>query len=1094
MSILPGCGHACRASTHCWRHNFGEQFLRELNWLCLVGLVFLAPATKATVPLVQINPALYQTEHCLFVIDASVNWSSSSTAFSDIYTYPFPKLNDAYDKLVAQFPGTYFSVCYIANTGNSTVPNYIDRTAKASGINESSAVGTPNTFATTDMCRYNLSGGSVSKSMLAVYDHELGHAWGARAFYNTSPYPSLSNGHWLSNTTIDCQMSATYSADGSVTVNKLYGDPTNGFHWQKVDNLHSNDTETFSEQALYLIGLRKTWPTTYLLNSPVYNADGTASYSTVDTLAHADIVAAYGARNPDYTTEQKRLKVGFVYIARDLAEVNAVYQNAELSVDQFCNGEAIDTTNYRFQTPFLANTKYRASVDGLLADLNGNSTPTLTVTDTYVTSSDGAAVVNFVAADPDGAAPTVSVVPASSACAIVGSTVQISGLPDGVHFFTLKTVDAGGKKVFGHFIVEVQRPASSTAISSQPLEQTITSGNSASFSVTATGTPASFTYQWYRQAAGQSIWNTLSDGGAYTGSVTATLNVVGSTTMNGDKFLCVVSNATGTVTSNDALLMVNETAPVLSTQPVDRAVPTGNSVSYTVVAVGIPSTYGYFYYQWQRLAAGSGTWTDLSNGGGYTGATTASLSVASNLTMSGDQFRCVVTNTAGVATSNVASLTVGSVPTITTQPVSPITISAGQSASFSVTASGTAPLAYQWARYGVPVAGATSATLSITNAQSADAGAYTVDVTNAYGLGRSNVGSLTVTSAAPAVSTQPQSASVIAGQGVSFSVIATGTSPFTYQWKKGGVSVSGATSATLTLSNVQNGDAGSYTVVVTNSVSSTTSAAATLTVNAKTMATVVLGSLSATYDGSAHAATATTTPASLAFDLTYNGSATAPTNAGTYVVVGTINDATYQGSSSGNLIIAKITPVITWSAPAAIVSGTALSSTQLNATANVAGSFVYNPASGTVPSVGTLSLSAAFTPADTTNYNSTSLQQSIVINVAPVFTTQPVNQTVNHGQNAAFSVVANGSPAPTYQWQIKAAGSGTWFDLSNSGAYSGANTATLLIANATLAMNGDQFRCLVTNSAGVSTSNVGLLTVTTGIIAPSGAIISFTIE
>ena len=222
---------------------------------------------------------------------------------------------------------------------------------------------------------------------------------------------------------------------------------------------------------------------------------------------HATMIAAYGTRNPDYTAEQKRLKVGFVYLARDLAEVNTVYANVEQSVDQFCNAETWDTVSYRFQTPFLCDTKFRASVDGLLSDLNGNATPTLTVTDTYVASADGTAAVNFVAADPDGTTPTVSVTPATNCGSVVGSTVQFSGLPDGVHFFTLKAIDVGGKKTFGHFTVEVQRPASSTVVVTQPIGQTVTAGSAASFVIVASGSPATFTYQWFRQPFGQSSWS-----------------------------------------------------------------------------------------------------------------------------------------------------------------------------------------------------------------------------------------------------------------------------------------------------------------------------------------------------------------------------------------------------------------------------------------------------------------------------------------------------------------------------------------------------------------------------------------------------------
>src|SRR6185312_1525829 len=77
---------------------------------------------------------------------------------------------------------------------------------------------------------------------------------------------------------------------------------------------------------------------------------------------------------------------------------------------------------------------------------------------------------------------------------------------------------------------------------------------------------------------------------------------------------------------------------------------------------------------------------------------------------------------------------------------------------------------------------------------------------------------------------QPQDATVAAGQGVTFSATAVGTNPFTYQWKKNGAVISGATGSTYTINHVVAGDAGVYTVVVTNSVNSATSAGGTLTV------------------------------------------------------------------------------------------------------------------------------------------------------------------------------------------------------------------------------------------------------------------------
>lgn len=86
---------------------------------------------------------------------------------------------------------------------------------------------------------------------------------------------------------------------------------------------------------------------------------------------------------------------------------------------------------------------------------------------------------------------------------------------------------------------------------------------------------------------------------------------------------------------------------------------------------------------------------------------------------------------------------------------------------------------------------------------------------------------------APAITTQPVSQTVTAGANVSFTVVATGTAPLSYQWMKSGVNISGATSATLTLTSVTTASAGGYSVRVSNSAGSVTSASATLTVNAE---------------------------------------------------------------------------------------------------------------------------------------------------------------------------------------------------------------------------------------------------------------------
>jgi alpha-tubulin suppressor-like RCC1 family protein len=167
---------------------------------------------------------------------------------------------------------------------------------------------------------------------------------------------------------------------------------------------------------------------------------------------------------------------------------------------------------------------------------------------------------------------------------------------------------------------------------------------------------------------------------------------------------------------------------------------------------------------------------------------------------------------------------------ITTQP-SATSVIVGSAASFTAVASGTA-LTYQWKKDGVAISGATAATYRINFSLLADTGSYTVTVTNSLGSVTSNAATLTVTAAAttPTITTQPSSSTVISGGAASFSVVASGTSPLAYQWKKDGSSISGATSSTYTIASTQTTDAGSYTIVVTNSAGSVTSNPIVLTI------------------------------------------------------------------------------------------------------------------------------------------------------------------------------------------------------------------------------------------------------------------------
>jgi len=173
-------------------------------------------------------------------------------------------------------------------------------------------------------------------------------------------------------------------------------------------------------------------------------------------------------------------------------------------------------------------------------------------------------------------------------------------------------------------------------------------------------------------------------------------------------------------------------------------------------------------------------------------------------------------------------------PCITGQPQD-LAVGIGQNAAFNVTASGTAPLTYAWYfNTNTLLASGPSATLTITNAQLADAGKYSVSVSNLVGSAQSVFATLTVTNNTqpPGILAQPTNLTMFVGQNATFGVTASGALPLHYQWYFNTNTVlAGKTNSTLTLPNVQLANAGWYSVTVTNLYGITNSAFATLTVN-----------------------------------------------------------------------------------------------------------------------------------------------------------------------------------------------------------------------------------------------------------------------
>jgi hypothetical protein len=158
----------------------------------------------------------------------------------------------------------------------------------------------------------------------------------------------------------------------------------------------------------------------------------------------------------------------------------------------------------------------------------------------------------------------------------------------------------------------------------------------------------------------------------------------------------------------------------------------------------------------------------------------------------------------------------------------PLSVIVSNNATFTVGASGTSALVYQWRLNGTNLSFGAGTSLIITNAQATNAGNYTVVITNNYGSITSSPAALTV-NFPPSIGTPPASQSVLVGSNATFSVVASGTAPLAYQWKFFS-NLAEATNAAHTITNAQSFKAGNYSVIVTNTFGSVTSAPAYLNV------------------------------------------------------------------------------------------------------------------------------------------------------------------------------------------------------------------------------------------------------------------------
>lgn len=274
-------------------------------------------------------------------------------------------------------------------------------------------------------------------------------------------------------------------------------------------------------------------------------------------------------------------------------------------------------------------------------------------------------------------------------------------------------------------------------------------------------------------------------------------------------------------------------------------------------------------------------------------------------------------------------------PVIVLQPASQ-TVNHLLTATFTVSALGTAPLAYQWQHAGTNLAAATNTALIIPAVQPYNGGVYTVVVSNNLGVAISSPAILTIGGLLPQILSSFQDTTIHCGDSVTFAVQAKGPSPslrLSYQWQLQGVPIAGATNTSLALTNVNTTQAGQYAVVVTN-VFGSVSASAILTVlvdppqvTSPLQASATQGlpfqyTIQATHTPQSFGAI--NLPLGLALDPLSGTISGTPLESGTFgPVISAVNFCT-TGTSTLMLNIASAAPVLNTAPTAGGTAGTAM--------------------------------------------------------------------------------------------------------------------------------------------------------------------------
>ena len=596
------------------------------------------------------------------------------------------------------------------------------------------------------------------------------------------------------------------------------------------------------------------------------------------------------------------------------------------------------------------------------------------------------------------------------------------------------------------------------ALSSQPNSNTICETKNTTFSVAATGT--ALTYQWQVNTTGS--WSNITAAGSnptYANFTTTTLGVNSTiASNNGHLDRCVVSGTcTPAATSNAATLTIN-TAPAITSQPSGSTICETKNTTFSVSATGTALTY-----QWQVNTSGS--WSNITAAGSnptYANFTTTTLGVNSTIASNnGHQYRCIVSGTCTpAATSNAATLTINTAPSISSQPNNS-TICENTSTTLGVTATGTS-LTYLWRVFtgtgnwvNITTAGSNPTysnfntnTLGVSTVVANNSGyQYSCIVSGTCTPKDTSIVATLTVNTSPSITSHPSDATLCSGSNTSFQVSANGTA-LTYQWQVN--TGSGWNNITAAGSNP------TYANFTTNLLNVNSVIASN---NGYQFRCIISGTCQPKDTTDIVSLTVNTVPSITTQPKDYT---LCEGKNATFRIVATNannNSLTYKwqvntGSGWANISTAGSNP---------IYSSWTTNTLGVSSVISWNNNYQYRCV-----------VSGVCSPADTSN------AATLNVNATPSIAAHPISSALCEGGNTSFQITANGTNL-TYQWQVNT-GSG-WNAITAAGGsptYSNWDTYLLQANSVANGNNNYQYRCVISNNGcNAATSNAATLKVNT---------------